>query len=86
MDFGNKFKFDGIGDGADVSLINTEINEIEWVLRMSYFYESGFLSSFLPVSFPKSLWRLVFGFFIFYLFKSFQKMLCTLKKDVVLFI
>ena len=64
------FEFDGIGDGTDVSLINTEINEYEWVFDLNYDYEPGFFSSLLSVSFPKSLQRLVFAILVFYLFIS----------------
>ena len=58
----NKFKFDENGDGKDVSFINTEIKEIEWVFDMNYRYEQGFLYSLLSVSFPESLKRLVLDF------------------------
>ena len=70
MNFLSNFKFDEIGDGTDVSLINTEINEIELEIDMRFISKAGFLYWFLSVSFPESLRRLVFGFFVFYLFKS----------------
>ena len=66
------FKFDEFGHGTDVSLIYTEINEIEIKMNMKFISKAGFLYWFLSVSFPESLRRLVFGFFVFYLFKSFQ--------------
>ena len=65
------FEFDEIGDGTDVSLINTEINEIEMEFYMEYISKAGTLYWLLSVSFPESLRRLVFRFFVFYLFKSF---------------
>ena len=68
--FNTKFEFDEIGDGTDVILINTEINEIEWVFHLNHCYEQGFFSSLLSVSFPESSRRLVLGFYVFYLFKS----------------
>ena len=61
------FQFDEIG--TDVSLINTEINEIEMEFDMEYISKAGFLYWLLSVSFPGSLRRLVFGFFVYYLFK-----------------
>ena len=68
--YSSDFEFDKIGDGTDVSLNNTEINDIQWTIFMRYDYKPGFLSSLLSVLFPESLRRLVFGFFVFYLFKS----------------
>ena len=65
MNFLSSFKFDEIGDGTDVSLINTEINEIEWIFNLNYHHEPGFFSSTLFVLFPESLRRLVYGFFCF---------------------
>ena len=66
------FKFGEIGEGTDVSLINTEIYKIEMEIDMRFFFKAGFLSWLLSVSFPEYLRRLVFGFFVFYLFKSFK--------------
>ena len=63
------FEFDKIGDGTDVSLNNTEINEIEMKIDMRFNSKAEFLYGLLPVSFPESLRRLVFGFFVFYPFK-----------------
>ena len=72
MNFNNSgFVFDEIEDGTDVRLINTEINKIEMKIYMTHIYNRGFLYWLLSVSFPESLRRLVFGFFVFYLFKSF---------------
>ena len=70
--YSSDFEFDKIGDGTDVSLNNTEINDIQWEIFMNDDYKPGFLSSLLFVLFPESLQRLVFGIFVFYLFKSFQ--------------
>ena len=68
MHIGNrKFEFDEIGDGTIVSLINTEINEIEMEIDMRLISKAGFLSWLLSVSFPKSLRRLVFGFLFFFI-------------------
>ena len=64
------FEFDEIGDGTDVSLINTKINKIEMEIDMEYISKAGFLYWLLSISFPKSLRRLVFGFFVFYQLKS----------------
>ena len=72
MHIGNrKFEFDENGDGTIVSLINTEINEIEMEIDMKSIFKAEFLYWLLSVSFPKSLRRFVFRFFVFYLFKSF---------------
>ena len=65
----HKFEFDEFGDGTYVSLINTEINEIEMEIDMECISKAGFLYCLLSISFPKSLRRLVFRFFVFYLFK-----------------
>ena len=59
------FKFDEFGHGTDVSLNNTKINEIQWIVKLFYNCEPGFISSLLSVLFPESLRRLVFGFFVF---------------------
>ena len=56
------FQFDEIG--TDVSLINTEINEIEMEFDMEYISKAGTLYWLLSVSFPESLRRLVFGFLV----------------------
>ena len=69
--FSTDFEFDEIGDGTDVSLINTEINEFELRIAIECISKSGFLGWLLAVSFPESLQRLVFGFLDFYVFKSF---------------
>ena len=71
MHIGNRqFEFDEIRDGTHVSLIKTKINEIEMEIDMEYISKAGFLYWLLSISFPKSLRRLVFRFFVFYLFKS----------------
>ena len=71
MHIGNRnFEFVEIGDGTNVSLINTKINKIEMEIDMEYISKAGFLYWLLSVSFPESLRRLVFGFFVFYLLKS----------------
>ena len=68
------FKFDEIGDGTDVSLMNTEKNEIEWVFILNNRkYKPGCLSSLLSVVFPESLRRLVFGFSFFIYMNHFDK-------------
>ena len=59
------FEFDEIDDGTDVSFINTEIIKIEMEIDMEYISKAGFLYWLLSVSFPESLRRLVFGYFVF---------------------
>ena len=62
--YSSDFEFDKIGDGTDVSLNNTEINDIQWEIFMHRDYKPGFLCSLLSVLFPESLLRLVLGFFV----------------------